>query len=113
MSPAARRRFAARAPRRVCVARAEDTARAEDAAADAADDAPFRPHAGTGDDVTEEAGEEVPLDLVGGYLDNAKVRPKIDIDADDYMLMWRLRTMLHKDDFKRIFDKKSYRIGEF
>lgn len=99
--------------------RARWTCRAENAAAAAndqeqeqEDDADkFRPHGGTGDDVKEEAGDYFPVDLVEGYLDNAKVRPKIDIDADEYMLMWKLRKMLHEDDFKKIFDNR--RIGGF
>lgn len=56
--------------------------------------------------------DEIPVEEVEGYLENAKVRPKIDIDADEYMLMWKLRKMLHEDDFNRIFDQKSRRIGE-
>lgn len=77
------------------------------------DESVFRPHGGAGDDAGKTARDFLPVDLVGGYLDNAKVRPKIDIDADEYMLMWKLRKMLHEDDFNKIFDKKSFRIGEF
>lgn len=65
------------------------------------------------DELDEVPLDEVPLELVDGYLDNAKVRPKIDIDADEYMLMWKLRRMLHEDDFNKIFDQNSRRIGEF
>lgn len=77
------------------------------------DDLDFRPHGGLRDDVGDNAEDFLPIDLVDGYLDNAKVRPKIDIDADEYMLMWKLRKMLHEDDFNKIFDKKSRIIGEF
>lgn len=57
--------------------------------------------------------EDVPLELIDGVLDNARIRPKIDLDANEYMLMWKLRRMLHEDDFKRIFDQKNRRIGDF
>jgi len=45
-------------------------------------------------------------------LDNANVRPRIDMDADEAVLLMKLRRMLHEDDFKRIFDAKNRRIGE-
>lgn len=67
--------------------------------------------AGVGGKQKEEE-EEIRLELVDGYLENAKVRPRIDMDANEYMMLWKLRTMLHADDFKRIFDEKSRRIGE-
>lgn len=74
----------------------------------------FRPHGnvGRGENGDGEDSSTLPLEMVDGYLDNAKVRPKIDVDADEYMLMWKLRKMLHEDDFKRIFDTKSRRIGD-
>lgn len=71
----------------------------------------FRPHGNLGDDI-EETPSDIPLELSEGYLENTDIRPKIDIDADEDMLMWRLRRMLHKDDFKRIFDSRNSRIGE-
>lgn len=76
-------------------------------------DAGFRPHSVSRDDSLEDNDVDgfLPVELVEGYLENAKVGPKIDIDADEYMLMWKLRKMLHEDDFKRIF-KNNLRIGE-
>eukprot|EP00171_Calliarthron_tuberculosum_P019166 IDg19166t1 len=56
--------------------------------------------------------EEVKLELVEGYLENAQVKPRLDIDADERMLMIRLRRSLHKDDFDRIFNKRDRRIGD-
>lgn len=63
-------------------------------------------------DDAKDDGEEVPLELVDGLLENARVRPKIDIDANESMMMLKLRRMLHEDDFNRIFDKRDSRIGE-
>lgn len=62
------------------------------------------------DEEKEENGF-LPMELVEGHLDNVRVGPKFDIDADEYMLMWKLRKMLHEDDFKKIFDGR--RVGEF
>lgn len=85
---------------------------------DDADDTNFRPHVPhvpVSDDCGDGTNTDgfLPVELVEGYLDNAKVRPKIDLDADEYMLMWKLRKMLHEDDFKKIFDSRSRWIGEF
>lgn len=61
-----------------------------------------------------ESEDEVKLELVEGHLENARVRPRLNIDAvDERMLMFRLRRMLHKDDFDRIFNKSDRRIGEW
>ena len=56
--------------------------------------------------------DDLPIELVDGHLDNMAVRPKIDVDADETLLMIKLRRMLHKDDFDRIFDSRDRRIGE-
>lgn len=74
---------------------------------EAAEEVPKQPH---------EDGEvpaEIDIELVDGFFENAKVRPRIDLDADEYMLMWKLRRLLHEDDFERIFSPKNPRIGEF
>lgn len=110
-APARRERTAA--SRRAARWKCREAAESESSSADN-DEIEFRPHAPAGDDSDEGVDSDhfLPVELVDGYLDNAKVRPKIDIDADEYMLMWKLRKMLHEDDFKKIFDPKSRRIGE-
>lgn len=65
-----------------------------------------------GDDMSEEVSEDMPVELADGFLEGTKVRPKLDIEVDEYMLMWKLRKMLHEDDFRRIFDSSQRRIGE-
>ena len=60
----------------------------------------------------DDADDEIPVELVEGHLENTDVRPKLDMQADEYMVLYKLRRMLHKDDFKRIFDERSRRIGE-
>lgn len=52
------------------------------------------------------------LDVVLGHLDNAPVKPSLDMEADETILMIKLRRMLSEEDFKRIFDVKDRRIGE-
>lgn len=54
--------------------------------------------------------DDVPIELVEGLLGDDASRPKFDLDVDESMLMWKVRRMLHKDDYKKIFD--SPRIGE-
>lgn len=56
--------------------------------------------------------EEVKLDLVEGHLENANVRPRLDIDVNDKVLLLKLRRMLTKADFDRIFNSRDHRIGE-
>lgn len=65
-----------------------------------------------GDDMSEEVSEDTPVELADGFMEGTKVRPKLDIEVDEYLLMWKLRKMLHEDDFKRIFDSSQRRIGE-
>jgi len=65
-----------------------------------------------GKDGDGDGGVEIRLEDTEGHLDNANVRPRIDMDADEAVLLMKLRRMLHEDDFKRIFDAKNRRIGE-
>lgn len=55
---------------------------------------------------------DVSLEDVEGLIENSNVRPKLDIDADERLLIHQLRKQLHKDDFDRIFNSKDRRIGE-
>jgi hypothetical protein len=57
-------------------------------------------------------GGEVDMDEVEGLMENANVRPMLDIDADERALLLRLRMSLHPDDYKRIFNQNDRRIGE-
>lgn len=66
----------------------------------------------TNDGAQDKEKEVMRLEDAEGHLDNANVRPKIDLDADETVLLIKLRRMLHEDDFKRIFDSKNRKIGE-
>lgn len=68
-----------------------------------------RPHHITSPDLinSENPPEEIPMELADGHVDNLEPRPKIDLDADELMLMIKLRRMLHADDFKRIFHRDA------
>jgi hypothetical protein len=55
---------------------------------------------------------DIDVDHVEGMMENANVRPMLDIDADERTLLLRLRMSLHPDDYKRIFNQNDRRIGE-
>lgn len=55
---------------------------------------------------------EVELDAVEGLMENEGARVRLSIDADERMMMWKLRRSLHADDFNRIFNPRDRRIGE-
>lgn len=69
----------------------------------------WRPHVVVNDDVVENIPDEIPLELAEGFL-TEDVKPRFDMDADETMLMWKFRRMLHGDDYKRIFEKRN--VGE-
>lgn len=58
----------------------------------------------------EQTVDELPLELVEGLLPDEASRPKFDLDVDESMLMWKVRRMLHEEDYKKIFDNP--RVGE-
>lgn len=58
----------------------------------------------------EQAVDELPLELVEGLLPDGASRPKFDLDVDESMLMWKVRRMLHDEDYKKIFGNP--RVGE-
>lgn len=55
---------------------------------------------------------ELGIDDVEGVLENGPVRPMLDLNADEALLMWKLRKSLHADDFRKIFNEKDRRIGD-
>lgn len=59
-----------------------------------------------------DGGDEVPIEHVDGLVQNANVRPMLDVDADEGMLMYKLRKELGAEDFNRIFNPNDRRIGE-
>jgi hypothetical protein len=66
-----------------------------------------------GDVVEDAQSEEIDIDMVDGLMENKNVRPMLDLDVDDGLLLQRLRMAMHKDDFNRIFNPKDRRIGDF
>lgn len=62
------------------------------------------------DRLNDYAVDDVPLELVEGLLPDEASRPKFDLDVDESMLMWKVRRMLHEEDYKKIFDNP--RVGE-
>lgn len=70
----------------------------------------WRPHTVTGKDSTDEMSDKVPIELAEGFLAEEGARPRFDMDADETMMLFKMRRMLHKDDFKRIFEHP--RVGE-
>lgn len=70
----------------------------------------WRPHTVSSNDVTENITEDVPVELAEGFMSEDLTRPRFDMDADENMLMFRVRRMLHNDDYKRIF--QNPRVGE-
>lgn len=60
----------------------------------------------------EEDDDDVSIEDVGGLVDNANVRPMLDVNVDEGLLMYRLRKELGAEDFNRIFNPKDRRIGE-
>lgn len=74
------------------------------------DERDWRPHSGDRLDVDEDTPTDIPVELAEGYLQEGGVRPKLDLDADEVMLMWKVRRMLHEEDYKRIFENP--RVGE-
>lgn len=70
----------------------------------------WRPHAVSRDDVSDEVPDEVPVELAEGFMKDDLTRPRFDLDADENMLMWKVRRMLHQDDYKHIFDNRA--VGE-
>jgi hypothetical protein len=66
-----------------------------------------------GDIVEDAQSEEIDIDMVDGLMENKNVRPMLDLDIDDSLLLQRLRMSMHKDDFNRIFNPKDRRIGDF
>ncbi len=66
----------------------------------------------TPEEEERQQGEELRLEDVMGYMENERVKPKIDMDADETMVMIKLRRMLSEEDFNRIFNSRDRRIGE-
>lgn len=65
-----------------------------------------------GDDVSEELNDNIPVELADAFLDEIKSKPKLDLEVNEYLMLIKLRRMLHEDDFKRIFDSTQRRIGD-
>lgn len=65
----------------------------------------WRPHSILNNDKSiDEFTDQIPVELVEGYVENDVTRSRFDLDADESMIMLRLRRSLHQDDAKRIFD---------
>lgn len=60
----------------------------------------------------DEEKDEVKLEHVMGHMENDRVRPKMDINADETTVLIKLRRMLSEEDFNRIFNSRDRRIGE-
>jgi hypothetical protein len=58
-------------------------------------------------------GDDLSIDMVDGLIENEISRPMLDLDVDDSLMLQRLRMLMHKDDFNRIFDPKDRRIGDY
>lgn len=69
----------------------------------------WRPHAVT-NDVSESITEEVPLELAEGFINEDLTLPRFDMDADENLLMFKVRRLLHNDDYKRIF--QNPKVGD-
>lgn len=81
-----------------------DSGKAQGGPSKDAEEPEWRPHTVRGDDADCAVGD-IPVELAEGFAErDGGTQPRFDLDADETMMLWKLRCALNDDDFKRIFE---------
>ena len=65
----------------------------------------WRPHSINGKDIQDQIPDEIPVELADGFVEDEGAKARFDLDADEAIMLLKMRRSLHEDDYKKIFNE--------